>query len=179
MALGEVQVSGELLAIIGAAVALGVGMFGSTRWIHKDVERIRTAVSTLEGQISEDMNKLEGRLSEDMNKLEGRLSENMNKLEGRLSEDMNKLEGQIRADMNKLEGQIRADMNKLDGRLSGEVSRLDGRLDEIRDEMTAGFRLIADRLTNVGDRLSKVEGVIEGMFWSARNQPDTAKEGAA
>ena len=201
MALGEVQVSGELLAIIGAAVALGVGMFGSTRWIHKDVERIRTAVSTLEGQISEDMNKLEGRLSEDMNKLEGqisenmnklegrlsenmnklegRLSEDMNKLEGRLSEDMNKLEGQIRADMNKLEGQIRADMNKLDGRLSGEVSRLDGRLDEIRDEMTAGFRLIADRLTNVGDRLSKVEGVIEGMFWSARNQPDTAKEGAA
>ena len=168
MALGEVQVSGELLAIIGAAVALGVGMFGSTRWIHKDVERIRTAVSTLEGQISEDMNKLEGRLSEDMNKLEGRLSE-----------DINKLEGQIRADMNKLEGQIRADMNKLDGRLSGEVSRLDGRLDEIRDEMTAGFRLIADRLTNVGDRLSKVEGVIEGMFWSARNQPDTAKEGAA
>ena len=145
MALGEVQVSGELLAI-GAAVALGVGMFGSTRWIHKDVERIRTAVSTLEGQISEDMNKLEGQISEDMNKLEG---------------------------------QIRADMNKLDGRLSGEVSRLDGRLDEIRDEMTAGFRLIADRLTNVGDRLSKVEGVIEGMFWSARNQPDTAKEGAA
>ena len=167
MALGEVQVSGELLAI-GAAVALGVGMFGSTRWIHKDVERIRTAVSTLEGQISEDMNKLEGQISEDMNKLEGRLSENMNKLEGRLSENMNKLEGQIRADM-----------NKLDGRLSGEVSRLDGRLDEIRDEMTAGFRLIADRLTNVGDRLSKVEGVIEGMFWSARNQPDTAKEGAA
>ena len=146
MALGEVQVSGELLAIIGAAVALGVGMFGSTRWIHKDVERIRTDVSNLEGRLSEDMNRLEGRLSEDMNRLEGRLSE---------------------------------DMNKLEGRLSGEVNRLDGRLDEIRDEMTAGFRLIADRLTNVGDRLSKVEGVIEGMFWSARNPPDTAKEGAA
>ena len=46
--------------------------------------------------------------------------------------------------------------------------------------MTAGFKLVADRLTGVGDRLSKVEGVIEGMFWSARNlPPDTAKEGVA
>ena len=48
--------------------------------------------------------------------------------------------------------------------------------------MKAGFEVIADRLTNVGDRLSKVEGVIEGMFWSARNLPlptDTTREGAA
>ena len=49
----------------------------------------------------------------------------------------------------------------------------DGRLED-------GIKEITERLVNVGDRLSKVEGVMEGMFWSARNQPSEApREGAA
>ena len=68
-------------------------------------------------------------------------------------------------------------MKERDAQLRDEMTERDAQL---RDEMTAGFRLVADRLTGVGDRLSKVEGVIEGMFWSARNlPPDTAKEGVA
>ena len=59
-------------------------------------------------------------------------------------------------------------------------------LEKLRTEMSKlgrpreGDGRIADRLTNVEDRLSKVEGVIEGMFWSARNlPPKTTREGAA
>ena len=46
--------------------------------------------------------------------------------------------------------------------------------------MQAGFKELTARVVNVGDRLSKVEGVIEGVFWSARHQPpDNPREGAA
>jgi len=35
-------------------------------------------------------------------------------------------------------------------------------------------------VVSIGDRLSKVEGIIEGMFWGARNQPpDKPRQGAA
>ena len=51
---------------------------------------------------------------------------------------------------------------------------------ELRDEMQAGFKELTARVVNIGDRLSKVEGIIEGMFWSTRNQPpDKPREGVA
>lgn len=51
---------------------------------------------------------------------------------------------------------------------------------ELRDEMQAGFKELTARVVNIGDRLSKVEGIIEGMFWGARNQPpDKPRQGAA
>ena len=50
----------------------------------------------------------------------------------------------------------------------------------LRAEMQAGFKELGERVTGVGDRLSKVEGIIEGLFWSGRNQPpDKPREGAA
>lgn len=50
----------------------------------------------------------------------------------------------------------------------------------LRDEMQAGFKELTARVVNLGDRLSKVEGIIEGMFRSARHQPaDKPGEGAA
>ena len=51
---------------------------------------------------------------------------------------------------------------------------------ELRDEMQAGFKELTARVVNIGDRLSKVEGIIEGLFWSTRNQPpDKPREGVA
>jgi len=61
--------------------------------------------------------------------------------------------------------------------LRGDMTALETRL---RDEMQAGFKELTMRVVNLGDRLSKVEGIIEGMFWNARNQPaDKPGEGAA
>ena len=50
----------------------------------------------------------------------------------------------------------------------------------IREEMKAGFKELTARMVDIGDRLSKIEGIIEGMFWSNRNQPpDKPREGVA
>jgi len=50
---------------------------------------------------------------------------------------------------------------------------------ELRDEMQRGFKELTARVVNIGDRLSKVEGIIEGMFWSTRNHPpDKPRQGA-
>jgi hypothetical protein len=50
----------------------------------------------------------------------------------------------------------------------------------LRDEMKAGFQELTARIVNIGDRLSKVEGIIEGMFWGSRNRPpDKPREGVA
>ena len=51
---------------------------------------------------------------------------------------------------------------------------------ELRDEMQAGFKELTARVVNIGDRLSKVEGIIEGLFRSTRNQPpDKPRQGVA
>ena len=72
----------------------------------------------------------------------------------------------VRNDVRDLRTEVRDDMKGLEARL--------------RDEMQAGFKELTTRIVNLGDRLSKVEGIIEGMFWGARNQaPDKPGEGAA
>ncbi len=46
--------------------------------------------------------------------------------------------------------------------------------------MKAGFKELTARMVDIGDRLSKIEGIIEGMFWGSRNQPpDKPREGVA
>ena len=61
--------------------------------------------------------------------------------------------------------------------LRDEMKDLESRL---RTEMQSGFKELAAQVINLGDRLSKVEGIIEGMFWGARAQPpDNKREGAA
>ncbi len=72
----------------------------------------------------------------------------------------------VRQEVRDLRTEVRDDMKGLEARL--------------RDEMQAGFKELTTRIANLGDRLSKVEGIIEGMFWGARNQaPDKPGEGAA
>ena len=59
-------------------------------------------------------------------------------------------------------------------------TELDDVRTELRDEMQAGFKELTARVVNIGDRLSKVEGIIEGMFRSTRNQPpEKPREGVA
>ena len=60
-----------------------------------------------------------------------------------------------------------------DARLRGEIGKVEGAVGDLRGEMAVGFRVF-------GERLSKVEGVIEGLFRGDREQEhDTPREGAA
>ena len=140
MALGEVQVNQELMAIIatiiGGTIPLGAVMFALIRW-------------------------LDGRSRKDMAALRDEMKAGDGRLEGAIGE---------------LRDEMRAGDDRLRDELQASERRLEGAIGELRD----GIKEITERLVNVGDRLSKVEGVMEGMFWSARNQPsETPREGAA
>ncbi|MDE0223471.1 MAG: hypothetical protein OXJ90_29685 [Spirochaetaceae bacterium] len=83
----------------------------------------------------------------------------------------------LRNELRAVEGGLRSDMKAMEDGLRSDMKAMEGRL---RDEMHVGFKELTSRVINVGDRLSKVEGIIEGMFWGARNQPaDRPGEGAA
>ena len=72
---------------------------------------------------------------------------------------------------------LRGDMKAMETGLRGDMNGIESRL---QDEMQAGFKELTSRVVSIGDRLSKVEGIIEGMFWGTRNQPaDKPGEGVA
>ena len=72
---------------------------------------------------------------------------------------------------------LREEMKAGDHALREEMNATDA---TIREEMRAGFKELSARMVDIGDRLSKMEGIIEGMFWSSRNQPpDKPQEGVA
>ena len=90
----------------------------------------------------------------------------------------------MRQELRREIGSLRGEMSSLRNELRGEIASVRGEVgslrNELRAEMQAGFKELTTRLANVGDRLSKVEGMIEGVFWSARHQPgDKPREGAA
>ena len=134
MALGEVQVNQDLMAIIGGTIPLGAVMFALIRWV-------------------------DGRFRKDM----AALREEMKAGDGRLEGAIRELRDEMRAG----DGRLREELQASEGRLRKELQASHGRLED-------GIREITERLVNVGARLSKVEGVMEGMFWSARNQPPEA-----
>ncbi len=83
----------------------------------------------------------------------------------------------LRGEMKAMETGLRGDVTTLDSSLRRELKATESSL---RDEMQAGFKELTSRVLNLGDRLSKVEGIIEGVFWGARNQhADKPGEGAA
>ena len=101
----------------------------------------------------------------------------MKAMEGGIRDDMKAMEGGIRDGMKAMEGGIRDEMRAMEGGIRDGMKAMEG---GIRDEMRAGFKELTERVTSIGDRLSKVEGIIEGMFWSGRSQPpDKPREGAA
>ena len=101
----------------------------------------------------------------------------MNDSTGKLRAAIDDSASSLREEMNDSTGKLRAAIDDSASSLRDEINDSAGKL---REEMNAGFKEITARLVNVGDRLSKVEGIIEGMFWSARNQPpDKPRAGAA
>ena len=83
----------------------------------------------------------------------------------------------IREEMKAGDSSIREEMKAGDSSIREEMKAGDS---SIREEMKAGFKELTARMVDIGDRLSKIEGIIEGMFWSNRNQPpDKPREGVA
>ena len=159
-------VNAELIAIVASAIALGTAMLASIRGVRQEVRDLR---SDMKG----DMNSLRTELKSDIEALGSELRNDMNALRSDVKGDVNDLKG----DMNVLGNESRGGLKVLESSLRDEMKAVESRL---RDEMQAGFKELTARVVNIGDRLSKVEGVIEGMFWGARNQPaDKPGEGAA
>ena len=150
--------SQELMAIIatiiGGTIPLGAVMFALIRWVDG---RSRKDMAALRDEMRAGDSRLEGAI--------GELRDEMKAGDSRLERAIGELRDEMQAGDSRLEGAI--------GELRDEMRAGDGRLED-------GIKEITERLVNVGNRLSKVEGVIEGMFWSARNQPSEApREGAA
>ena len=163
----------ELIGIIAASIALGTAWLASIRSLRQELREQRSELldrlTAMENGIRGDMKAMRGELRDDDSGLRG---------------DMKAMESGIRDDMKAMENGIRGDMKAMENGIRGEIREL---REETRDsdaglraEMHSGFKELGDRVTNVGDRLSKVEGIIEGMFWSGRNQPpDKPREGVA
>ena len=92
------------------------------------------------------------------------LRADMAALDSRLTGEMKTLGSELRSEVTSLDGSLRAEMSGL----RDDMNSMEGRM---RDQMQTGFKEVNTRVVNLGDRLSKVEGIIEGVFWGARNPP--------
>ena len=68
-------------------------------------------------------------------------------------------------------GVVRQEVRDVRSEIRGARNEIGDARSELRADMQAGFKELTARVVSIGDRLSKVEGIIEGMFWSTRNQP--------
>ena len=144
-------------AIVGGTIPLGALTFALIRWI--------------DGRHRKDM----AVLREEMRAGEGRLRDEMKATEGRLRDEIKATEGRLEA---RLAG-LREDMEATEGRLRDEMKATEGRLDARIGGLEAGINKVAERVVDVGDRLSRVEGVIEGALLTNRTTTAEAREGAA
>ena len=97
--------SPELLTLLGAMLAIGVGLAG--------------LMFSFQGQVREDMRTMETRLREDMGTMETRLREEMKAMERRIIKDLDGREARIREDVRELRGDV--------GELRERVSHIEGR----------------------------------------------------
>ena len=85
-----------------------------------------------------------------------------------------------------IDGRHRKDMAVLREEMRAGEGRLEARIDGLREDMKAtearleaGVKEVTKRVANVGDRLSRVEGVIEGALLTNRTVAAESREGAA
>ena len=108
--------SPELLTLLGAVLAIGVGLAG--------------LMFSFQGQVRDDIRAVETRLREDMGKMETRLRGEMKAMETRIIRDLDRREARIREDMRTGEARIREDVRELRsdvGALRDRVSHIEGR----------------------------------------------------
>ena len=146
-----VYVSAELIGIIAAAIAVGTAILASMRSIRQE---LRNEIGSVRNDIGSVRNEIGSVRSE--------------------------IGSQIDSVRSEIRNEIRNEIGSVHREIADVRSELRDTRSELRDEMQTGFKELTSRMINIGDRLSKVEGIIEGMFWGARNQPpEKPREGAA
>lgn len=97
--------SPELLTVLGAVLAVGVGLgaliFTGLDHVRQDIQVVRADMRTMETRLRAEMHTIEKRLREDMQSMEGRLREDMREIRGDV--------GQIRERVSNLEGRLAED----------------------------------------------------------------------
>ena len=184
----------ELEAATLAAMSMNARIAPSEGRLEGAIVELRDEMKAGDGRLRDVMKASEGRLRDEMKASAGRLEgaivelrDEMKAIEGRLRDEMKASAGRLEEAIVELRDEMKAGDGQLRDAMKASEGRLEGAIVELRDEMRAvegrlrdEMKASAGRLVNVGDRLSKVEGVMEGMFWSARNQPSEApREGAA
>ena len=113
--------SPELLTVLGAMLAIGVGLAG--------------LILNVQAQAREDMHGMETRIREDMAAMEKRIREDMSAMEAGIRRDMAAMEAGIRRDMAAMEAGIRKDMGTMEGRIREDVRELRGDVGELRERV--------------------------------------------
>ena len=114
--------SPELLTLLGAMLAIGVGLAG--------------LMFSFQGQVREDIRAVETRLREDMGTMETRLRGEMKAMETRLREEMQAMEVRIIRDLDRREARIREDMRTGETRIREDVRELRGDVGELRERVS-------------------------------------------
>ena len=116
-------------------------------------------------------------LRQEMRHMRTELREEIRATDRSLREEIKASNHAIREEMKTGDHSLREEMKTGNHALREEMNATDA---TIREEMRAGFKELSVRMVDIGDRLSKIEGIIEGMFWSSRNRPpDKPREGVA
>ncbi len=116
-------------------------------------------------------------LRQEMRDMRTEIREEIRATDRSLREEIKASNHALREEMKTGDQSLREEMKTGNHALREEMNATDA---TIREEMRAGFKELSARMVDIGDRLSKIEGIIEGMFWSSRNQPpDKPREGVA
>ena len=110
--------SPELLTVLGAMLAIGVGLAG--------------LILNAQAQVREDMRAMETRIRADMASMGAGIRADMASMEAGIRADMGAMEMRIREDMGAIETRIREDVRELRSdvvQVRERVSHLEGRFD--------------------------------------------------
>ena len=114
--------SPELLTVLGAVLAIGVGLAG--------------LMMNMQGQIREDMRSMEAGIREDMRSIEVGIREDMRSMEAGIRGDMQGMEAGIRGDMQGMEAGIRGDMRGMETRIREDVRELRSDAGDLRERVS-------------------------------------------
>ena len=116
-------------------------------------------------------------LRQEMRDMRTKLRDEIRAVDHSLREEIKAGDHSLREAIKAHDHSLREEMKANNQSLLEEMKASDA---AIKEEMTAGFKELSARMVDIGDRLSRIEGIIEGMFWGSRNQPpDKPREGVA